>query len=115
VQTLTGRPMPNAAPWTANFGAQYDFHLASGDVLTPRLDYGMLASRWATAFEFPVFDKLSAQNLVNAQLTYAHQDWRLTAYATNLTDLHYVSSLSLGNLANAGPPRQYGVRVSKSF
>jgi outer membrane receptor protein involved in Fe transport len=115
VQNLTGRPLPNAAPWTANFGVQYDFHLAGDDRLTPRLDYGMLASRWATAFEVPVFDRLSAQNLVNAQLTWTHRDWNLTAYATNLTDLHYVSSLSLGDLANAGPPRQYGIRVSRSF
>lgn len=115
VQNLTGRPMPNAAPWTANLGAQYVFRLAGDDTLTPRIDYGMLASRWATAYEVPIFDRLSAQNLVNAQLTYAHADWRLTAYVTNLTDLHYVSSLSLGDLANAGPPRQYGIRIAKSF
>jgi outer membrane receptor protein involved in Fe transport len=39
----------------------------------------------------------------------------VTAYATNLFDLPYVSSLSLGNLANAGAPRQFGLRVSKTF
>jgi iron complex outermembrane receptor protein len=116
LQSVAGRPLPNAAPWSANFGVQYAFHVGGHDTLTPRVDYGMVASRWATLFETPVFDKLSAQNLVNAELVYAHGgDWRLTAYVTNLTDLHYISSLSLGSLANAGPPRQYGVRFSKTF
>ena len=116
VQNLTGRPLSNAAPWTANAGVQYAFHLGDGDTLTPRIDYGMLASRWATLFEVSPFDRLSEQNLVNAELTYTrHDDWQVTAYATNLFDQHYISSLSLGSLANAGPPRQYGVRVSKSF
>jgi len=116
LQNLTGRPLPNAAPWTANAGVQYAFHLGDGDTLTPRIDYGMLSSRWATVFEVSPFDRLSEQNLVNAELTYTrHDDWQITAYATNLSDQHYISSLSLGTLANAGPPRQYGVRVSKSF
>jgi outer membrane receptor protein involved in Fe transport len=85
------------------------------DTLTPRVDYGGISGRWSTAYETPVVDRLSAQNLVNAQLTWAHRGWNLTAYATNLTDLHYVSSLSLGDLANAGPPRQYGIRISTTF
>ncbi|HEY3889612.1 MAG TPA: TonB-dependent receptor [Caulobacteraceae bacterium] len=120
VQTLTGRPLSNAAPWTVNAGVQYAFHLAAGDTLTPRLDYGMLGSRWATLFEVSPIDRLSEQNLVNAELTYSrHDDWQVTAYATNLFDQHYISSLAMGaaqsGLATAGPPRQFGVRVSKSF
>jgi iron complex outermembrane recepter protein len=118
VQTLTGRPLPNSAPWTANLGVQYAFHLAGNDTLTPRIDYGMVDSRWATLFEVSPADRLASQNLVNAELTYAHDTVRVTAFSTNLTDLHYVSSLSLGtaaNLANAGPPRQYGLRVSTTF
>jgi outer membrane receptor protein involved in Fe transport len=76
----------------------------------------MVSSRWATLFEVSSTDRLRAQNLVNADLTYERPDsWRITAYATNLFDLHYVSSLSLGSLANAGPPRQFGLRVSKTF
>ncbi|WP_324947998.1 TonB-dependent receptor [Phenylobacterium sp.] len=116
LQSLTGRQQPNAPRFTFNAGAQYAFQLGDGATLTPRLDYGMISSRWATLFEVTPTDKLASQGLLNAELTYARPDnWRLTAYATNLTDLHYVSSLSLGSLANAGPPRQYGLRISKSF
>jgi iron complex outermembrane receptor protein len=115
VQTLTGRSLPNAAPWTANVGVQYAFHLADNATLTPRIDYGMVESRWASVFQVAATDQLSAQNLVNAELTYARGDWKVTAFSTNLTDLHYVSSLALGSLAVAGPPRQYGLRVARSF
>jgi iron complex outermembrane receptor protein len=115
VQNLTGHQLPNAAPWSGNLGIQYVFHLMGEDTLMPRVDYGGISGRWSTAYETPVVDRLSAQNLVNAQLTWAHRGWNLTAYATNLTDLHYVSSLSLGDLANAGPPRQYGIRISTTF
>jgi outer membrane receptor protein involved in Fe transport len=76
----------------------------------------MVGSRWATIFEVPPGDYLSSQNLFNAQLTYTrHDNWQITAYATNLFDLHYVSTIEFGNLAIAGPPRQFGLRVSKSF
>jgi iron complex outermembrane receptor protein len=116
LRNLTGREQPNAPPWTVSIGGQYTFHVTDGDTLTPRVDYGMVGARWATLFQVSPTDRLSEQNIVNAQLTYARSDnWRVIAYATNLFDQHYISSLSLGSLASAGPPRQYGLRISKSF
>ena len=38
----------------------------------------------------------------------------ITAYATNLTDQHYPAALNSG-LYFAGSPRQYGIKVLKSF
>jgi iron complex outermembrane receptor protein len=116
VQDLTGKEQPNAPRWTAQAGVQYLFHLHGSDTLAPRLDYGMLSSRWATVFQVRPTDFLARQNLFNAQVTYARSDkWDMTAYATNLFDEHYVTALALANLALAGPPRQFGLRVSKSF
>jgi outer membrane receptor protein involved in Fe transport len=84
--------------------------------LTPRLDYGLVGARSATVFEVASLDHLPAQNVFNAQLAYDWaKDWEVAAYATNLFNLKYISSLSLGSLAQAGPPRQLGVRVAKSF
>jgi iron complex outermembrane recepter protein len=112
---LTGRQQPNAAPWTAQAGIQYDFHLDGGQTLSPRIDYGGMGPRWATVFEVEPTDRIAAQNLFNAQLIYARpDDWQVTAYATNLFDLHYVASVD-GSLAIPGPPRQVGIRISKSF
>ena len=39
---------------------------------------------------------------------------KLQAYATNLGDLEYVASVKAG-LRYAGAPRQYGLRLTRSF
>jgi iron complex outermembrane receptor protein len=116
VQGLTGRPLPNAPRWTAHAGVQYTFALGVLQSLTPRVDYSYTDARWATVFEVDPYDHLYAQNVTNADLTYDGPDnWQVTAYATNLFDLHYVSTQLLANLGYAGPARQVGVRVLKSF
>jgi iron complex outermembrane receptor protein len=116
LQDLKGRQLPNASHWTGSAGVQYTFHLANSDTLTPRIDYGLTGARWTTVFDVNPIDHLPAQNIFNAQLTYdTGENWEVAAYATNLFNLKYVSSLSLGSLAQAGPPRQFGVRVSKAF
>jgi iron complex outermembrane receptor protein len=116
LQTLTGRPLPNAPLWTAQAGIQYAFDLGAGQKLTPRVDYGLVGSRWATVFQVPPGDFLAEQNIFNAQVKYdASESLAFTAYATNVTNDHYVSLQLLGNLGMPGPPRQFGIRVSKSF
>jgi iron complex outermembrane receptor protein len=115
VQDLTGRQLPNAARWTASTGVQYEFVVANGH-LTPRVDYGLVGARSATVFDAQPIDHLPSQGIFNAQLGYGwDRDWEITAYATNLLNLKYISSLSLGSLAQAGAPRQFGLRVFKSF
>ncbi|MEI9988443.1 MAG: TonB-dependent receptor [Rhizomicrobium sp.] len=115
-ENVTGRPLPNSPKWTAQLGLQYAFDLGNDQTLTPRIDYGLTGARWATVFEDDPVDRLAAQNLFNAQLTYTPDDtWRVTAYGTNIFNLHYVSTQLLGNLGFPGPPAQYGIRVSKSF
>jgi iron complex outermembrane receptor protein len=59
-------------------------------------------------------DLLEARNILNAQLEWRHGMWAVTAYATNLTNQHYPGALNSG-LYFAGPPRQYGVKVLKTF
>ena len=49
-----------------------------------------------------------------AQLTLAMQDWTVGAFSTNLTNQHYVAAIN-GARRLAGAPRQYGLRVSRSF
>lgn len=115
-QNLTGRQLPEAPHWTGQVGVQYAFDLGGDQTLTPRVDYGLVGSKWGSVFEVPSEDKMDAQNIVNAQLIYDRPDnWEITAYVTNAFDLHYVATELLGNLGFAGPPRQFGIRVSKAF
>jgi outer membrane receptor protein involved in Fe transport len=75
-----------------------------------------VGSRWATVFQVVPGDFLAEQNIFNAQLKYDPTDsLAITAFSTNLTNQHYVTLQLLGNLGMPGPPRQFGIRVSKSF
>ncbi|HEY1426043.1 MAG TPA: TonB-dependent receptor, partial [Caulobacteraceae bacterium] len=115
---LGGRPLALSPQWTFNIGGQYVFALPADATLTPRIDYSYIAGQWSSPFHhFGEF--LPARNLVNAQLTWAKEQWRVTAYSTNVTDLHYILATNVGlpfsPLRYAGPPRQYGFRVERAF
>ncbi|MGN6497474.1 MAG: TonB-dependent receptor, partial [Tsuneonella sp.] len=112
---LGGRDQTYAPNFTFNVGAEYRIPLSQDDTLTPRVNYGHVGAQWATLFENETLgDRLEARNIVNAQLEWRHKDLAVTAYATNLTDQHYPGALNSG-LYFAGPPRQYGVKVLKTF
>lgn len=112
---LTGQRQTYAPNVTFNASAEYQFHLGENDTLTPRVNYGHIGGQWATLFEDETRgDKLEDRNILNAQLAFNHGSWTVTAYATNLTNQHYVGALNSG-LDFAGPPRQYGVRLHKVF
>jgi iron complex outermembrane receptor protein len=112
---LKGQRQTYAPNFTFNIGAEYVIHLDEKTTLTPRANFGHVGSQWATLFEKPQLgDLIEERNILNAQLALAHGSWTITAYATNLTNQHYVGALNSG-LNFAGPPRQYGVKVMKTF
>jgi len=112
---LTSRPLSDAPTWTGNIGAQYTFRIGATGTLTPRVDYGYVSSEWATLFQNTAEDDLlAARSIVNAQLAYARGTWKVTAYSTNLNDQHYVSQNNSG-LRFPGAPRQFGIRLEKTF
>jgi iron complex outermembrane receptor protein len=112
---LKGRDQTYAPNFTFNVGAEYAFALTANDTITPRVNYGHVGAQWATLFESPALgDRLEQRDILNAQLEWQHGSWAVTAYATNLTNQHYAGALNSG-LYFAGPPRQYGVKVLKTF
>jgi iron complex outermembrane receptor protein len=125
VENIAGHQMVFSPHWTFNAGVQYAFQMGSGDTLTPRVDYAFVDTQTTSVFDVPGLDQLGARNIVNAQLTYAMQNnWSIAAYATNLTNDHYIASFYTGlgilpgtssNLRAAGPPQQFGLRVTKDF
>jgi iron complex outermembrane receptor protein len=112
---LGGHPQTYAPNFTMNVGVQYVFALGSEDTLTPRLNFAHESHQWATLFDDETTgDKLAPRNILNAQLAWSRGTWTVTAYATNLTNDQYVGALN-SNLDFAGPPRQYGIRLTKTF
>lgn len=111
---LSGNAQTYAPEVTVSLGAEYAFTVGGG-TLTPRVDYSHISETWASIFANAALgDKLEARDIVNAQLTYDTGDWKLQAYSTNLGDLDYVASVKAG-LRYAGPPRQYGLRLTRNF
>ncbi len=112
---LDGRDQTYAPEFTFNIGAQYEFQLPNGDMLTPRVNFGHVSGQWATLFENTARgDRIEERNILSAQLAWTHGDIMATLYGTNLTDQHYVAAINSG-LRFAGPPRQFGIRVVKMF
>jgi iron complex outermembrane receptor protein len=111
---VSGRRNPYSPEFTVSAGLEYDFALANGDRLTPRLDTAYIGEQTVSVFENPLFDFLEARQIWNAQLTYEHQAWRAVAFVTNVSDEVYVSGKS-GDSQFYGAPRQYGLRLARSF
>lgn len=112
---LSGNEQAYAPKLTLSAGAQYAIPLGSDATLTPRVDFAHIAANWGSLFQNRLFgDRLEARNILNAQLTLTTGDWTVAAYGTNLTNQHYVAAIN-GARRLAGAPRQYGLRVSRSF
>jgi iron complex outermembrane receptor protein len=112
---LGGHPQTYAPNFSANFGVRYTFRLEGDDTLTPGVNFGYESGQWATLFDNPALgDKLSERHNLGAQVTWTHGDYALSLYGSNLLDQHYVEALNSG-LDFAGPPREYGIRLSKAF
>lgn len=114
-RNLSGASQSYAPEFTFNTGVQYAFNLGSGATLTPRLDYAHIGKAWTTIFANAALgDQLEARDIVNATITYANKDWRLSAFSTNLSDQTYIAAINSG-LRYAGPPRQYGLVLTRIF
>ena len=112
---LEGRDQTYAPKFTFNASAHYAIPLGGDMTLTPRVSYGHIGAQWATLFQNRARgDRIPERDIINAQLELATGSVAITAYATNLTDQHYPAALNSG-LYFAGTPRQYGIKVMKTF
>lgn len=112
---LKGRDQTYAPKFTFNVGASYEIDLGGDATLTPRVNFGHIGQQWATLFQNPTRgDRIEDRNILNAQLAFTKGTLTVTGYATNLTNQHYPAALNSG-LYFAGAPRQYGVKLLKSF
>lgn len=112
---LKGNTQSYAPEMTFNIGVQYDYTLGNGATLSPRIDFAHIGETWTSIFNNEALgDKLEARNLVNLLLSYKTETWTLAAYALNATDQTYIAAINSG-LRYAGPPRQYGLNLTKTF
>jgi iron complex outermembrane receptor protein len=116
----------NVIPWTPkytfNVGAQYDFQVGRGYLLTPRVTYSWIDTQTVTATDRIVdgvpIDRIFSHELVNLQLVLSGGPWRFEAYMRNAGKEQYIQAHSgaPGHPdAYANAPRQYGFRVKYDF
>jgi iron complex outermembrane receptor protein len=111
--SLTGEQNPLSPPLSIYADVNYTFHLGDGDTLTPRLAYSYIEKQYGSLFEIP-FYAIPSISLVNANLIFKAGHWTAEAYGTNLANRLYLAGTQ-GNDVYYGPPRQYGIRVARSF
>jgi outer membrane receptor protein involved in Fe transport len=84
--------------------------------LTPRVAYSYQGAQYGQIYNTP-FDALPARNDVDVKLSYTHEQWYAEAFVTNLTNEVYpIAQDTQGTDAEIfNAPRQFGVRLSRTF
>ena len=112
---IGGHPQTYAPEVTFNIAARNNYHLQNGDTLTPQLTYSHISHQWGSLFDNRAAgDFLEPRDIVGASLAWRHADLLATAYVYNLTNDKYVAAL-LSPIRIAGPPRQFGISLMKTF
>jgi iron complex outermembrane receptor protein len=129
VDQLTSTP-PGMVKSKWNGGIQYEFHLADGSSLTPRVDVlyqGSLGGSVVAAeagSPSALYGQVDAYTIANARLTWlnAKQDLNVALEVTNLTDKYYyltkfdLTGAGSGTITGSpGRPREWAVTIKKKF
>ncbi len=113
---------PLSPTWKWNIGVQYDFELAGGSTLTPRLD----ATYQSKIFNEATNNPRSAQpgyTTVDGRVTWRSQGdaWEAAVFVTNLTNKFYYYNIfdsqnSFGTItAQPARPREWAVSIKRNF
>jgi len=119
---LDGEPLLRAPKFTINAGAEYRVDLG-GQLLSKLYLQGNIFHSSTVILRYQNQNPLERQKpytLLNLSATIvdAGEKTRLTAFLNNATDEHYKQhsdSFGLGYMGNYGPPRTWGVRLSRMF
>ncbi|WP_129793181.1 TonB-dependent receptor [Sphingosinicella sp. CPCC 101087] len=87
IATLDSR-LPFTPEWQAHIGASYTFRFGNGWALTPRVDVSHTSDQFFDAGNSPEIAQDDV-TVVNAGLTLAQENWRVTLNVFNLTDELY--------------------------
>ncbi|MFB0610707.1 TonB-dependent receptor [Aurantiacibacter poecillastricola] len=115
---LEGRPLNFAPEFSLTGGLAYEIPVGTGFV-TPSIRVSHTTEQWVTFFQLP-YHRIDERTLVDLRLTYEpNDDWRITAYATNVFDEIYVSNAQqttdgIGAFM-LGAPQEFGVQAAMRF
>jgi len=122
LQNLKGNRLNYSPEWKLNGEIGYTFETGIGNI-TPRFNVTWVDKIYFRQFNLDVMSQASRTN-VDAFLGYESPDglWSASAYVTNLTDDTYVAGATVSAgvvgfpiLGQYGPPRTYGLSVTRRF
>jgi iron complex outermembrane receptor protein len=115
LQNVTGRQLPYAPKWTANFGSTYTVSTSSGK-FAATAQYAYSSTAYATLFQVTPIDTLGSHSQVNLNLAFTFNNRiRVEAYSTNVGNVLYAAGTIGSGAAFWNAPRQYGGRLGYSF
>jgi len=118
--SLNGESNPYSPKLTASIDVDYRIPLGQ-DILRPRLSYSYTGSQYAALFQADNYYLMPAHGLWDASLAYEADKWLVQSYVNNFTNKVYYAGIGSitggagGSTVFYGAPRQYGLRVSRSF
>jgi iron complex outermembrane receptor protein len=111
--TLSGEPNNLSPEWTGNVSLNYNIAMGEG-VLTPELIYEYTSRQYASIFQENDYYLMRSHGELGANLTYVNGPWTVQAFGQNLGNTIYEEG-NHGTLVYYGNPRQFGVRVQRTF
>ena len=119
---LDGSQLPRAPKFSINAGASNTFDLRGSFLSSLRLDANLMhSSSVVLRYENQdLLERQKAYTLVNFSATLSDVDemTQLTAFLNNAFDVTYkqhVINFGLGYMGNYGPPRTWGLKLSRKF
>lgn len=114
-----GNRLPDAPNRTFNLGINYDYDLTDALWLNFSTDARFQSETYRDSLNDPLL-KSEEYWVVNSQISFHSEDWRVTLYAKNITDKHYVTQgfnqVAFGNGYRVyGAPRMIGLSFSTNF
>ena len=113
---------PFTPEWTMSGGVQYDYDLASGAVVSGRLDVSYQSDIWTEVFN-TALGRIDGYALANGRIAFTDpgDDWTLALRVDNIFDKYFFTSkedevTALGTVTGVpGMPRTFTVSVERRF
>ena len=122
LQVPVGSTAPGTITWKWSTGIQYEYALANGGSVTPRLDFSYTGGFHTNAVAAPT-NQVAGNHLGNARITWrSPQDtWEASLVGANIFNtIYYVSNFDLTASSGAeyglvAPPREVSIEVKRKF
>jgi iron complex outermembrane receptor protein len=115
---LNGEQNPYTPKFTLNATLNYRFVTGADSTLLPSINYQYTGPQFDSIFQSDDFYLLTARHLLNTSLTYTKGPWTAEAYCNNCANEIYVAGsggVSVGDVWYYGAPRQFGLRINRTF